>query len=305
MGSPTMRCKCCCKTNKWKAGKIGNQSGKNVVVTGANSGIGYYTALELGRAGANIIVACRDSGRGDAALKQLQNEAPGASFRLELLDLSDLLSVRLFAKRYLATDEQLDILVNNAGIMALPQRELTVDGFERQFGINHLGHFALTGLLLPALRRSKTPRVVVVSSLAAAISKIELDNLQSERFYKPMRAYGQSKVANLAFMVELGRRVPWLTSVASHPGWTVTNLQKHKFERITKLIGQQGDRGALPSLRAAVDETRTGTFFGPKSWFHLRGNPVEVRLPCSAKNDALNRALWEESVRLTGVCHQV
>lgn len=299
-----MKCKCCCKTNKWDTGKIGNQSGKNAVITGANSGIGYYTALELGRAGANVIIACRDSGRGDAALKQLRNEAPGASFRLELLDLSDLLSVRLFAERYLATDEQLDILVNNAGIMALPQRELTVDGFERQFGTNHLGHFALTGLLLPALRRSKTPRVVVVSSMVAAWGKIELENLQSECLYKPMRTYGQSKVANLAFMLELGRRVPWLTSVASHPGGTVTNLQKYKFERLTKLAGQHGSQGALPSLRAAVDKTQTGTFYGPKNWFHLRGNPVEVRLPCSATNDELNRALWEESARLTGVCYQ-
>lgn len=299
-----MKCKCCCKINKWHAGKIGNQSGKNVVVTGANSGIGFYTALELGRAGAKVIIACRDSGRGDAALKQLQNEAPGASFRLELLDLSDLLSVRLFAERYLASGEQLDILVNNAGIMALPQRELTVDGFERQFGTNHLGHFALTGLLLPAMRRSKSPRVVVVSSLAAVMGKIELDNLLSEHLYNPVRTYGQSKLANLAFMLELGRRIPWLTSVASHPGWTVTNLQKHKFERITKLIGQHGAQGALPSLRAAVDETRAGTFYGPKNWFQLRGTPVEVRLPHNTKNAELNRALWEESARLTGVYYQ-
>lgn len=297
-----MKCKCCCKSEKWNAENIGNQSGKNAIVTGANSGVGYYTALELGRAGANVIIASRDEERGKKALTQLQQEAPGSSFRLELLDLSDLISVRLFAEKFLATNEQLDILVNNAGIMALPQRELTADGFEKQFGTNHLGHFALTGLLLPALQRSSSPRVVSVSSKAADFGKIELDNLQSERLYKPMRTYGQSKLANLAFMLELGRRFPWLTSVASHPGATSSNLQKHAFSKFIKLIGQPLSQAALPSLRAAVDETHSGTFYGPKNRFQMQGTPVEVKLPCSTKNNELNRALWDESERLTGVC---
>lgn len=299
-----MKCTCCCKSEKWTADNIGNQNGKNAIVTGANSGVGYYTALELGRAGANVIIASRDAARGTTALNQLRQEVPGASFRLGLLDLSDLMSVRLFAEKYLANNEPLDILVNNAGIMALPERELTVDGFEKQFGTNHLGHFALTGLLLPALQRSKTPRVVSVSSSAAAWGKIELGNLQSERLYKPMGTYSQSKLANLAFMLELGQRFPWLTSVASHPGATVSNLQKHKFECVTKIIGQHGSQGALPSLRAAVDEANSGTYYGPKSWFQMRGTPVEVKLPCSVRNNELNSALWAKSEQLTGVCYQ-
>lgn len=299
-----MKCACCCKSEKWTAENIGDQSGKNAIVTGANSGVGYYTALELGRAGANVIIASRDASRGNTALKQLMQEAPGASFQLELLDLSDLMSVRLFAEKFLATDKQLDILVNNAGIMALPERELTVDGFEKQFGTNHLGHFALTGLLLPALQRSSSPRVVSVSSSAATWGKIELDNLQSEQIYKPMGSYSQSKLANLAFMLELGRRFTWLTSVASHPGATVSNLQKHKFECITKIIGQEGSQGALPSLRAAVDETSSGTYYGPRNWFQMRGTPVEVKLPCRTKNNKLNSILWEQSERLTGVYFQ-
>ncbi|WP_306533654.1 oxidoreductase [Geobacter sp.] len=299
-----MKCTCCCKSDKWTTENIGDQTGKNAIVTGANSGVGYHTALELGRAGANVVIASRDEARGNTALKQLRQEAPGAKFRLEFLDLSDLMSVRLFAEKYLATNEPLDILVNNAGIMALPERELTVEGFEKQFGTNHLGHFALTGLLLPALQRSKTPRVVSVSSAAATWGKIELDNLQSERLYKPMRTYGQSKLANLAFMLELGRRFPWLTSVASHPGATVSNLQKHKFECITKIIGQHGSQGALPSLRASVEETRSGTYYGPKSWFQMRGTPVEVKLPCSSRKSEVHSKLWEKSEQLTGVCFQ-
>lgn len=298
-----MKCSFCCKSDKWDSKKIGDQKGKNIVITGANSGVGYYTALELGRAGANVIIASRDAGRGAAALMQLQKEAPGAAFHLELLDLSDLISVRLFAERYLSSNLSLDILVNNAGIMALPERELTADGFEKQFGTNHLGHFALTGLLLPALKRSNAPRVVSVSSAAAAWGKIDLDNLQSEKSYEPMKTYGQSKLANLAFMLELGRRFPWLTSVASHPGATVSNLQKHKYKCITRLIGQHGSQGALPSLRAAVDETRSGAYYSPKNWFQMRGTPVEVNLPRSAQNDDQNRLLWNESVRLTGVCY--
>jgi NAD(P)-dependent dehydrogenase (short-subunit alcohol dehydrogenase family) len=300
-----MKGNCCCRSEKWDATDIGKQNGKNIVITGGNSGIGYYTALELGRAGANVVIACRDAVRGAAALSKLKKEAPNAQISLETLDLSDLVSIRLFAGKYLATGKQLDVLVNNAGIMALPQREKTDEGFEKQFGTNHLGHFALTGLLLPALRKSPAPRVVVVSSSAASFGTIELDNLQSERLYKPMRSYAQSKLANLAFMLELGKRLPWLTSVASHPGGAATNLQKYKFRRLTNLLGQHASQGALPSLRAAVEETATGTFYGPGHWFHMRGAPVLVGLPRGTKNEELNGALWQESVRLTGVNYQL
>jgi NAD(P)-dependent dehydrogenase (short-subunit alcohol dehydrogenase family) len=287
--------------NEWGTQDIGDQRGKKVVVTGANSGIGYYTALELGRAGADVVVACRDPGRGKEALAQLRKEAPDATFRLEALDLADLRSVRAFADRYLATGAPLDLLVNNAGLMMPPTRELTTDGFERQFGTNHLGHFALTGLLIPALARSRAPRVVNVSSSATMFGKIALDNLQSEKRYRPMKAYAQSKLANLAFTLELGRRAPWITSTAAHPGATKSNLQKHAFQRSTQLIGQPTDRGALPTLRAAVADVKSGTYFGPKDWFQMRGAPIEVPLPKHAVNPDQDRALWEASEQLTGV----
>jgi NAD(P)-dependent dehydrogenase (short-subunit alcohol dehydrogenase family) len=296
-----MKCTCC-KSEIWTGDRIGNLKGKNVVITGGNSGIGYYTALELGRAGANVIIACRDVARGEAALAELQKQAPGLSLKFETLDLTDLISVRMFAEKYLGTNKPLDILINNAGIMALLQRELTSDGFEAQFGTNHLGHFALTGLLLPALKRSDAPRVVTVSSGVAnmKMAKLDLGNLQSEMSYEPMETYAQSKLANLAFMLELGRRYDWLTSVAAHPGATKTNLQKHKFKCLTKLIGQHGAKGALPTIRAAVDSVKTGNYYGPKC-MQLWGAPIEVPLPEKVQNVALNSSLWDESVRLTKV----
>jgi len=296
-----MKCTCC-KAEKWTTDNIGNLKGKNVVITGGNSGIGFYAALELGRAGAHVVIACRDSARAESALAQLQSQASHASFELELLDLTDLISIRLFAERYLSTNRSLDILVNNAGIMALPQRELTSDGFEAQFGTNHLGHFALTGLLLPALKRSDSPRVVTVSSGVAnmKMAKIDMHNLQSEASYEPMETYAQSKLANLAFMLELGRRYDWLTSVAAHPGGARTNLQKHKYRYLIKFLGQHAAKGALPTIRAATEPVRTGTYYGPRC-LQLWGVPVEVPLPEKAQNATINASLWEESARLTKV----
>lgn len=297
-----MKCNCCCKSKKWTTDRIGDLQGKNVVITGGNSGIGYYTALELGRAGANVIIACRNTVRGEAARAELHKQAPSLSLKVELLDLTDLISVRMFADRYLGSNKPLDILINNAGIMALPERELTSDGFEAQFGTNHLGHFALTGLLLAALKRSDAPRVVTVSSGVAnmKMAKLDLGNLQSEMSYEPMETYAQSKLANLAFMLELGRRYDWLTSVAAHPGATKTNLQKYKFKCLTKLIGQHGAKGALPTIRAAADLVKTGNYYGPNC-MQLWGTPVEVPLPEKARNIILNSSLWEESARLTNV----
>ncbi len=296
-----MKCNCC-KSEKWTADKIGNLIGKNVVITGGNSGIGFHAALELGRAGALVIIACRDLARAKSALTQLQSQAPHASFELELLDLTDLISIRMFAERYLRTNHPLDILINNAGIMALPQRELTSDGFEAQFGTNHLGHFALTGLLLPALKRSDSPRVITVSSGVAnmKMAKIDLNNLQSEKSYEPMETYAQSKLANLAFMLELGRRYGWLTSVAAHPGGATTNLQKHKYKYLMKFIGQHASKGAQPTIRAATDSVKSGRYYGP-SCLQLWGTPVEVSLPEKAQDATLNSSLWDESVRLTNV----
>ncbi|OJH34154.1 oxidoreductase [Cystobacter ferrugineus] len=288
----------------WGTRDIGEQAGKNVIVTGANSGIGVHTALELGRAGARVVVACRDVKRGEEAVARMRAEAPRATFRFEQLDLANLESVRAFAERYLATNEPLDVLVNNAGVMAIPRRELTVDGFERQFGTNHLGHFALTGLLLPALARSRAPRVVTLSSGTAYFGRIDLENLQGEKSYSPTPIYAQSKLANLHFMLELGRRAPWLLSVASHPGATHSNLQQYTglgTKISMAFLGQPADEGALPSLYAAVGEVASGEFIGPSRKFTLNGPPKEVPLPKRANDVSTARALWDVSEKLTGV----
>jgi NAD(P)-dependent dehydrogenase (short-subunit alcohol dehydrogenase family) len=285
---------------EWTTKDIGDLHGLTAIVTGANSGIGFHTALELGRKGAHVVVACRDPSRGQDALTALREEAPAGSFTLEALDLADLSSVRAFVAR-LPADFVLDLLVNNAGVMAVPTRERTVDGFERQMGTNHLGHFALTGLLLPFLRKSKAPRVVSVSSSAAYLGKVTVDDLQSERRYSPMMTYSATKLANLLFMRALARKVPWLQSIAAHPGITISNLQRYEAKGITSVIGQHASMGALPSLYAAVGPAENATFIAPKDWFGIRGLPTRGRLPKRALDDVTADALWQASEALTGV----
>src|SRR5260370_11500231 len=211
----------------WTRSRMPRQEGGRGVVAGANSGSGFHTVLELARAGAEVTLAVRDLLRGNEALALLEKEAPAAKLPVEQLDLSSLASVRACADRQLAAGRPLHLLINNAGVMALPTRELTADGFERQFGTNHLGHFALTGLLLPLLQAAPSPRVVNLSSSMAWFGRLDLDDLQSERHYKPMSAYSQSKLANLLFTLELQRRgePSGLTSVAAHPRAAQTNLQ--------------------------------------------------------------------------------
>ena len=196
------------------------------------------------------------------------------------------------------------MLINNAGVMAVPTRELTADGFERQFGTNVLGHFALTGLLVPALRKSAAPRVVTLSSGTAYFGRIDLANLQGERCYSPSLNYAQSKLANLLFMRELGRRAPWLLSVAAHPGAAHTGLQRHTGlgTRITmSFLGQDAAAGALPSLYAAAGPVVSGEFFGPSRRFNMNGPATRVRTPKRANNVAMAHALWKASEQLTGV----
>jgi NAD(P)-dependent dehydrogenase (short-subunit alcohol dehydrogenase family) len=288
----------------WSAKDIPRLDGRRAVVTGANSGIGYHTALELARAGADVVLGVRDVKKGAEAVATIRAEVPTARVAVEALDLASLSSVRSFATHLAARGGALDLLVNNAGIMALPTRELTRDGFEAQFGTNHLGHFALTGLLLPLLRAASAPRVVTVSSSVASWAKLELDNLQSEKRYAPMRTYGQTTLANLLFMLELDRRgaALGLTSTAAHPGATISGLQKHQFTHVIKLIGQPASRGALPSLYAAVGAEATGgSYFGPRDRFGMAGPPAVARLPRRARDAGLARALWERSEELTGV----
>lgn len=284
----------------WTPEQIPPLTDKTAIVTGANSGIGYHTALGLARAGADVVLACRDPARGDAAARELQSASAGRITAMPL-DLADLASIRQFATRLGRERPRLDILVNNAGVMAIPTRETTTDGFERQFGTNHLGHFALTGLLLPALKNSPAPRVVTVSSMMAWTARLDPDDLQSERRYRPLHVYSRTKTANLLFMLELGRRASDLCSVAAHPGAATTNLQRHAYDRSIKLIGQTAAAGAQPSLYAATAPgLRSGDYVGPR-WFGAWGAPSPARIPGHARDERLAARLWDLSEQLTCV----
>ena len=306
-------------TGKWTTAQMPSQAGKTVLVTGANSGIGYQAALELARAGAHVLLGCRSESKGKAALETLQRELTGAKAELAVLDMASLVSVRTFAAQFLSRGGELDVLVNNAGVMALPQRELTPDGFERQFGTNHLGHFALTGLLFPALRKSVAARVVTVASLAHRNGKIEFDNLQSERHYKPWDAYNNSKLANILFAKELDRRaratgLP-LLSVAVHPGVSKTSIFENGpgpgggsdlKSRVANLLGpllmQKDSMGALPTEYAATSpDVRGGEYIGPDGFGELKGYPKVVQPRAQALDETTARRLWEVSEQLTGV----
>lgn len=305
-------------SGKWTAAHMPSQAGKTVLVTGANSGIGYQAALELARHGAHVLLGCRSEGKGQAALERLKREVPGASVEIALVDIASLSSIRTFASQYVSRGGTLDILVNNAGVMAVPARELTSDGFERQFGTNHLGHFALTGLLMPALSKSVAPRVVTVASLAHRDGKIELDNLQSERSYKPWDAYNNSKLANILFAKELDRRMREagspLLSVAVHPGVSKTGITetgpgsntKDLKVRMVKLLGpllmQNDAMGALPTEYAATSpDVHGGEYIGPDGMGEIKGYPKVVQPRPQALDEASGKQLWSASERLTGV----
>jgi NAD(P)-dependent dehydrogenase (short-subunit alcohol dehydrogenase family) len=301
----------------WTAAQIPDQSGRQVVVTGANSGLGLVTASELARAGASVVLACRNTAKGQQALARVRAVAPGADARLEALDLADLGSVREFARRLNGQSQRLDLLINNAGVMA-PPRRTTADGFESQFGTNHLGHFALTGLLLELLSEAPEPRVVTLSSAAHRTGTIKFDDLQRERGYNNWLAYGQSKLANLMFCFELQRRATAadsrLRSLAAHPGYSATNLQfagpAHFYERWlmvvgNRLIAQSAEMGALPTLYAAtVPDLPGGTFVGPDGLAEARGHPQIVGAAGRAYDEAAWRRLWEISEQLTGVRYE-
>jgi NAD(P)-dependent dehydrogenase (short-subunit alcohol dehydrogenase family) len=284
---------------KWTAQDIPQQDGRTFVITGANSGIGLEAARALGAAGAHVVVACRDTSKGEHAVAELDGD-----FDVRRLDLADLSSVHAFA---VALECDVDVLINNAGVMAVP-RAKTVDGFELQLGTNHLGHFALTGLLLARIR----DRVVTISSQAHRTGRINFGDLQSERHYQRWIAYGQSKLANLLFMMELQRRLDAagspLRSVAAHPGYSATNLQFHTqsiqdqlMGVANKLIAQSAAMGALPTLYAATADVPGAAYIGPDWLFEQRGHPKLVDMSGAAKNADNARRLWELSEELTGV----
>jgi NAD(P)-dependent dehydrogenase (short-subunit alcohol dehydrogenase family) len=298
---------------KWTTADIPDQTGRVAVVTGANSGLGLVTARELARAGANVVIACRNTAKGDQAAAQIGAAVPGAMLAVLALDLADLASVRGFAARLTGEHPTVDMLINNAGVMA-PPRRLTADGFESQFGTNHLGHFALTGLVLPNLLSAREPRVVTLSSGMHRIGRINFDDLQGERRYLSWLAYGQSKMANLMFAFELARRAAAagtkLISAAAHPGYAATNLQfagPRKPEALlmlvsNKLLAQSADMGALPTLYAAtVPELPNGAFVGPDQFFEQRGHPHIVTGIGRAYDEDVWRRLWDVSEELTGV----
>jgi NAD(P)-dependent dehydrogenase (short-subunit alcohol dehydrogenase family) len=303
---------------KWTAEQIPSQAGKIALVTGANSGIGYQAAMQLARHGAHVLLGCRSADKGSAALARLQREVPGASVEVVQLDMASLASIRAFASTFIARGIALDLLINNAGVMALPKREMTVDGFERQFGTNHLGHFALTGLLLPALLASSAPRVVTVASLAHRTGKIEFDNLQSEKSYKGAGwdAHNASKLANILFAKELDRRAraagSGLLSLAVHPGVSMTsifangpgtaNLKAVMVKLLAPVLMQKDDAGALPTLYAATSpDAKGGEYIGPDGFGELKGAPVVVQPKPQALDTAVGQRLWAVSEELTGV----
>ncbi|MGX1756387.1 oxidoreductase [Streptomyces lydicus] len=301
---------------RWNTSHIADQTGRSAVVTGANSGLGYATARELARHGARVLLACRNEARGMAALDRLRSDVPTAEAEFRPLDLADLSSVRDFAAALDDFDgDRLDLLINNAGVMALPYRT-TADGFEMQFGTNHLGHFALTGLLLPKLLATPGARVVTVSSMLHALADLDYTDLNSARSYRRWVAYSRSKSANLLFTHELTRRLAaagsQVVAAAAHPGYASTNLMtagvrmegRTSAERIidfgTGLIGQSPDGGALGTLCAATaPHMRPDSFIGPRNG--LRGAPAQSFRAPWTKKDANGERLWAASEELTGV----
>ena len=304
---------------KWTASQLLPQNGKMILITGANSGVGYQAALELARHGAHILLGVRNPSRGRDALQRLMREAPGATAELAEFDLASLESVRSFADSFLLRDQALDVLINNAGVMGFPDREVTVDGFERQFGTNHLGHFALTGLLLPALKRSAAARIVTVASLAHRNGTIEKNNLQSERSYDPMGAYNNTKLANLMFAFELDRRLrragTQVLSIAAHPGVAKTdifqngpgdrgNLKMKLTKFMASALAQNDAMGALPlEYAATVPGIKGGQYIGPDGLSEIKGHPTVVQPKARALDQGKARELWTESERLTGVVY--
>jgi NAD(P)-dependent dehydrogenase (short-subunit alcohol dehydrogenase family) len=301
------------KQQPWTAMQIPGQAKRVFVVTGANSGLGLATTRAIARKGGHVILAVRDEAKGHRAIAEIIAEQPGAQLEVRLLDLADLDSVRAFADRLRSDSARLDVLVNNAGVMA-PPRTLSAQGHELQFAANHLGHFALTGLLFDLLADGNDPRVVTVSSNNHRQGRLFFDDLSGERKYSPMGFYNQSKFANAVFGWELHRR---LTAVGSpvrsalaHPGYTSTNLQtsapvgmvKVLFGRILTPLAQAPDQGALPQLYAATaPDVESGQFFGPDGMGELRGAPKRVQLAPAAADAETGRRLWELSERLTAV----
>jgi NAD(P)-dependent dehydrogenase (short-subunit alcohol dehydrogenase family) len=302
-------------TKHWTVGDIPDQSGRIAVVTGANTGLGLETARALAARGARVVVAVRDTAKGDTAAASIVSGAPGAEVEVQALDLSSLESVRAAADDLRSLD-QVDLLINNAGVMYTPQQK-TADGFDLQFGVNHLGHFALTGLLFDQLMAAPNARVVSVSSIGHRLrSKIDFDDLDFSGGYSRVAAYGRSKLANLLFTYELDRRLRaagvTTAALAAHPGVSSTELVRYSpaflrvLERPTRFMLQSAAMGALPSLRAATDPTaQGGQYYGPAGIGELRGRPRLVASSGRSHDPETQAHLWSVSEELTGVTYPV
>lgn len=295
----------------WTFSNIPDQTGRTAIVTGANTGIGLETARMLALKGANVVLACRNPEKGEAALARIRAEKPKGHTSLAALDLSDLDSVAAFASSFASKHSRLDLLVNNAGVM-VPPLGRTRQGFELQIGTNHLGHFALAGRLLPLVLRTPGSRVVVVSSTTQNFGRIDLDDLNWEqRSYSATDAYSQSKLATMMFALELHRKLgqPRKSGVdtrvvAAHPGWTATDLQRTAgvVRVFNPLFAMKPPDGAMPTMRAATDpEAESGTFWGPSRFFELNGPPAPAKIPKRAQDEAVAARLWDESEKRTGV----
>jgi NAD(P)-dependent dehydrogenase (short-subunit alcohol dehydrogenase family) len=303
---------------KWSTGDVSDQSGRVAVVTGANTGLGYYTAKVLAECGAHVVLAVRNLEKGNLALARIVAAHPKADVTLQELDLGSLDSIRAAATALRKAYPRIDLLINNAGVMWTP-KQLTADGFEMQFGTNHLGHFALTGLLLDNLLPVRGSRVVTVSSIGHRLrAAIHFDDLQWEHGYDRVAAYGQSKLANLLFTYELQRRLaarehPTTAALAAHPGSSSTELTRNLpaiFKPAVAVLGplvfQNAAMGALPTLRAATDpDAEGGQYYGPDGLGEQRGHPKVVSSSAQSHDEELQRRLWKVSEELTGVTYPV
>jgi NAD(P)-dependent dehydrogenase (short-subunit alcohol dehydrogenase family) len=294
--------------SNWNTNSIADQSGRVVVITGATSGLGKEAAIILAGKNATVIMAVRDALKGEQVAEEIKKAVPNAKIEVRKLDLGSLSSVKAFSEGVIANYNRLDILINNAGVMNCPFSK-TEDGFEIQMGTNHLGHFALTGLLMPLLKKTKGARIVATSSIAHRQGKIDFEDINWEkRKYNTIKAYSDSKIANLFFAYELARKLkddpnaPLIT--AAHPGWTSTDLQRHSllFRVLNPFFSQNVANGVLPTLRAATDENaKPGDYFGPSGFQELKGAPIVVKSNEMSHNKANAKRLWDMSEQMTGI----
>lgn len=293
---------------RWTADRIADQAGRRVVITGATSGIGKEAARVLAGKNAAVVIAARNMEKAQKSVDEIRASFPKADVSCRELDLSSLKSVAAFVEAYATDFDQLDVLINNAGVM-IPPYSKTEDGFEIQLGTNHFGHFALTGHLLPLLKKTPGSRVVVVASMAHHSGNLDFSDLNWEtRSYKTGKAYGDSKIANLHFTYALADKLKGAGGnpmvVAAHPGWSSTELMRHSglVTLMSKIFAQPGDMGALPTLRAGFDDdAAAGDYFGPANLFGMRGHPVKVKSNARSHDTQIGAQLWRQSEELTGV----